>query len=180
MQGYKRGVASLLMKKHLILLGGVVLLAAYLLLNTPHEKEGAFVVLAKGDGLAAIAETNTVYIRIIYPFSDTQGAVGAVTYLSAVLSAKGKTVIIQVIEENTCSTNEGNVLQEKIVPVEECNGAPFISISEGTNTITITDDGIEISAKPKYLQSAASYILKKIYPDADIIYREVFGKVLSR
>jgi len=162
----------------LILLG--LLLAAALILLTPHEKEGAFVVSARGDGLAAIAEANTVYIRILYPFSDAQGAVGAVTYLSAVLSAKGKRVVIQAIEGNVCSTNEGNVLQEKTVPAEECNGTPFISLSEGANTIIITDSGVEISARPKYLLPAASYVLKKIYPDADVIYREAFGRALNR
>lgn len=167
-------------KKEKYILGGAILLAVFLLAffsPQPHHKE-PFVLKGKIDDLASFLEANTVVVKIVYPFSDAQGAVGAANYLAAVLSAKGKKVIVESIQGNKCYTNEGNVEEVKVVEANACDlNLPTILIREGSGIIIIKPYYVEIDGPPPYLLPAASFILKKIYPDADYIYAKLFQEI---
>lgn len=161
-----------------ILILGVVLI--YLFYPRPHHKE-PFVIEGSVDNLIPILEANTVIVRTVYPFTDAQGAVAATTYLSTVLSAKGKKVILQSIRGNVCYTNEGNVENVVEKNLEECElNLPTIVVREGTGRIVIKPYLVEIYGPPPYLMPAASFLLKKIYPDADQIYYSAMERISAK
>ena len=157
-----------------------VILAYYSLLPKLSSKE-AFLIYGKTDYLTTFLDANTVVLRSVYPFSDAQGAVSAITYLAAVLQAKGKHVIIQSIEGNACYTNEGNVMENKEVNVQSCElNYPTIIVKEGYNRIDIYPGKVIIQARPPYMMSAAAYVLTRIYPDADLIYQKVLNQLKTQ
>ncbi len=169
-------------REHLVVLAFIALAVVVYVMTLPKEAEKEpFVVVGDVGYLTTFLDANTVVVRVVYPFTDAQGAVAAITYASAVLTAKGKRVIIQTFEGNLCYTNEGNV--EGVVErnIEDCElNLPTITVREGTGMIRIEPHRVEISGTPKYLQPAVSYVLRKIYPDADIVYARVFQGISRR
>lgn len=170
-------------EREYIVIGFLILaaiLAYYSLLPEPSSKE-AFLIYGKTDYLTTFLDANTVVLRAVYPFSDAQGAVSAITYLSAVLQAKGKHVIIQSIEGNVCYTNEGNVMESKETNVQSCElNYPIIIVKEGYNRIDIYPGKVIIQARPPYMMSAAAYVLTRIYPDADLVYERVLNQLKTQ
>jgi len=164
--------------KWVLLAAVLVAVAGFLFLSQPSDEREPFVVKGDLGFLSTILEANTVIVRAVYPFSDAQGAVGAITYASAVLTAKGKKVILQSFEGNVCYTNEGNTELVVQKPVEDCLlPYPVIEVREGSGIIEVSPEGVYISGPPEYLLPAVSFILKKIYPDADQVYYQVFAAV---
>ena len=166
-------------REYLIALGTVfiALLVWHFFTYRPSTK-APFLVKGNVNDLAAFLESNTVVVRVIYPFSDTQGPANAAIYLTSVFAAKGKRVILQYVEGNLCYTNEGNVHQAVKVDINRCLlPYPTFVIREGTGLIDIEGRTVYIYGDPSHLLPAASYVAGLIYPDADEVYREVMGRL---
>ncbi len=167
------------MEKRYIVGAAIVLLLVMVIAFYFLREERPY-LLIEGDlsYLSDIKDANMVLIRIVYPFSDAQGAVSAVAYLSTVLSAKGKQVIIQAVEGDRCYTNEGNV--ESVVEGKCRDIYPMILILEGEGKVVSKKGYTEISAPPHLLQQAAAFVIKKVYPDADEVYKKAFSLLKLR
>jgi hypothetical protein len=169
-------------KEYLIigLLFLAILLAYLSFLPQPSSKK-AFLIYGKTDYLTTFLDANTIVLKAIYPFSDAQGAVSAITYMAAVFQAKGKKVIIESIDNNLCYTNEGNVQENKEMNIQACElNYPTVIIKEGYNSIRIEPGKVTIQASPPYMMPAAAYILSKIYPDANLVYERVLNQLKTQ
>ncbi len=160
------------MDRNLLILLVVISLSGLYILLFSNNDSPAFEIYGEPSSVPLIKESNTVIIRLEWPFSHTQPPTNALTFLNIVLSAKGKHVIVQAVEGNICYTNYGEVNDVIELPPEECYSMPYpyITIREGDNRIIYEENGIIISSLPQYMGEAAVYIGKILYPDAEEVY----------
>ena len=142
---------------------------------------------------ASVAESNEVILRMVYPFTNTAGPGSAITYATQVFIFAGKTVVIQVIEGNTCTRtsftptpNDKNVIEqnEMVISPSDC-----IAESEKIPTIEIRQapsDSIwqsalltKVEGTPEDIPLMVRYVILKIYPDADKVI-EYTNSLLSQ
>ncbi len=166
-------------KREYVVLATALLLLAGFYFYHPGEEKVAFAVVGNPLDAASFLDANTVVVRAVYPFSDIRGASNAVVYLTSVFTAKGKTVIIQYVDGNTCYTNEGNVENAVTLDANACYSLPYptIEIHEGTNRVVVEKNKITVYAPPPEMLYGASLAAKMVYPDADEVYQEVMSAV---
>ena len=168
-------------KKEYIVIAAVLLfvIGFYLYYHPGNETKVAFAVIGDPLDAASFLDANTIIVRAVYPFSDLRGVSNAVVYLTSVFTAKGKTVIIQYIDGNTCYTNEGNVENAVTIDANACYSLPYpvIEIHEGTKRVIVEKNRIEIYAPPQDMLYGASLAARMVYPDADEVYKQVMSMV---
>ncbi len=166
-------------REYIVIAVALLFLVGFYLYYHPGEEKVAFAVVGNPLDAASFLDANTVIVRAVYPFSDIRGASNAVVYLTSVFTAKGKTVIIQYVDGNTCYTNEGNVENAVTLDANSCYSLPYptIEIHEGTNRVVVEKNKITVYAPPPEMLYGASLAAKMVYPDADEVYKQVMSAV---
>lgn len=134
--------------------------------------EGGVPVTKDLDTIVLFREANTVVVRYYhhdpYTYSAAEFAVFA-------LGAEGKRIVLQVVEGNTCYTNEGNYENVREVNVGACEAErgvlPLLVIREGPNAITMGGGVISVSGEGRLLRSLTIQALQYVYPDILEAYR---------
>lgn len=130
-------------------------------------------------------ESNTVILRLYYPFTDAGGPGSAVVYAVSVSVFKRKTVVLQIIEENRCirTSFDGRTPSpdESIIPINGClsEAHPTIEIQESPNNSIIQTKNItKIRGRAEDIPHMLRQIILEIYPDADNVIEQT-NKVIE-
>ena len=167
----------------------VLTLAVIIYLNRPVTPDVAKITLDPAF-YGNVLQSPVVVFRLVYPFSNVQGAGQAAVFASDVLVFKRKTVILQVIDGNTCTetvlspanatdTNK----QTSVVSTAQCYADafhyPVIMVREGPSAeLTVTDAEATISGDSHQVYVLTKYLLTRIWPDAEDVFLKT-QKVLA-
>jgi len=159
----------------------------------PSPDEEKVKIHADPEFAASLAESNTVILRLYFPYTNTAGPGTATTYATQVFVFVGKTVILQTIEGNRCTRTsftptpeDKNVVEknEIILSPQECIAesaiVPTIEMRQAPeDRITQTPLVTKVEGKPEDIPLMVRYVILKVYPNADEIVQYV-GSVVSQ
>ncbi len=142
---------------------------------------------------ALLAESNTVVLRLYFPYTDAAGPGTAATYAMQVLVFSGKTVILQLVEGNRCirnvyvpTPNEENVVEtnEMVLSRDECVAEsallPTIEMRQAPeDSIYQTPTVTTVEGRPEHIPLMVRYVITRVYPNADEIVKYIGSMVSS-
>ncbi len=166
----------------------VLTLAVVVYLNRPVTPDVAKITLDPAF-YGNVLQSPVVVFRLVYPFSNVQGAGQAAVFASNVLVYKQKTLLLQVVDGNRCTetiispqnatdTNK----QTSTVSAAQCyadaSHYPVIEVREGQAELKVTDTEAKISGNSHQVYVLTKYLLTRIWPDAEEIFLKT-QKVLA-
>jgi|GEM_PF-6144680 len=166
----------------------VLTLAVIIYLNRPVTPDVAKITLDPAF-YGNVLQSPVVVFRLVYPFSNVQGAGQATVFASNVLVYKRKTMLLQVIDGNSCTETiispENATDTEKntsVVSSAQCyadaSQYPVIEVREGPAELTVTDTEAKISGNSHQVYVLTKYLFTRIWPDAEEIFLKT-QKVLA-
>ena len=158
-------------ERYVVAVVSIVLLAGVFFL---FQQGGEETVRVREDPVftAALLESNTVVLRLYYPFTDARGPGAAVTYATQVFVFNGKKVVVQVVEGNRCTRSLLPGGETREVPRGDClaesEGFPTIEVREAAED-SIRQEGplTAVAGRPEHIPLMVRFVILKAYPDAD-------------
>ncbi len=166
----------------------ILTLAVIVYLNRPVTPDVAKITLDPAF-YGNVLQSPVVVFRLVYPFSNVQGAGQATVFASNVLVYKRKAMLLQVIEGNRCTetiiapTNATDTEKNtSIVSPAQCyadaSHYPVIEVREGPAELTVTDTEARISGNSHQVYVLTKYLFTRIWPDAEKVFLKT-QKVLA-
>jgi hypothetical protein len=167
----------------------ILALVVYLYVNRPVVSDVAEIHY-NAAFIGSVLQSPAVVFRIVYPFSNVQGAGQSMVFASNVVTYKRKAIILQTVDGNSClidiitpdNAAETNRPTPKTIPAEQCYAYsqkyPTIEIKEGEAKLDMTPVNAEITGNSHQVYVLTKYLLTKIYPDAEKVFIET-QKVLA-
>ncbi|GEM_PF-6702667 len=138
----------------------------------------------------AVADSNAVVVRIVYPFSDPQPAVYSALYALQVFIFARKAVYFQVIQEGNCWQTvyevnrpvEGNEDANVLTPTActlVSTKYPTLQIQQGAPVLRLTPMVAYVQGPPEMLPHMTKYLIRRLYPNADYV-EKLASELLNR